>query len=684
MIRTGLARRRLGTGSLTVFLISASGPMTVLAGGVVTTFAVTGDVGTPLSFPILAIALALFSVGYAAMSPYVLSAGGFYPYVALGLTRSWGVAASFVALVSYNALQIGLFGLFGVESAAFADRHLHASWPWWVWSSVALVAVAVLGVRKVDLNAKVLSILLAGEVTAILVFDAGSFLHPAGGLVSWAGLAPHNLLVPGIGGVFALGVAGYLGFEQGAVYSEESKNPQRTVARATYGTVAVTGVLYTISAWALTVRIGPDQIVAQARDPSSGIPFSLLSADFGTAVATLANALLITSVFACMLSIHNCVARYIFAMSRDHVLPSRLVHTGRGSAAPVAGSLIQSLVAAVTLLVFALLRRDPLTELFTWLSYVSAVGVLLLMAVTSMAVVGFFRRYPGLGGSSWHRLVAPLLATVALLTIAAVTVANADAALGGSAPSMLGFVLPGLVGVAAVGGFGWGLVLRATRPGTHARIGQTAIVHPVPDEGLTLPIPAAMIARPPTRPAGRRDRRGPRLRAWLGSLSALYAIWRLAPLWREIHRAVPEVALLPRYRGLAAVRSTVRHARLGVIRMQVEILDGYATLAPWMSTRVFAAARREAGRRRLNDIDLAVAVEAAVLAAAMRARSASQPPEPLAHKEFLQPDGAPCETLDRLVRVGRALRRSPVVPATLRTVAATPPEPEPATHPAAT
>ena len=39
--------------------------MTVLAGGVVATFAATGVVGTPLSFPILAIVLGLFSVGYA-------------------------------------------------------------------------------------------------------------------------------------------------------------------------------------------------------------------------------------------------------------------------------------------------------------------------------------------------------------------------------------------------------------------------------------------------------------------------------------------------------------------------------------------------------------------------------------------------------------------------------------------
>ena len=52
--------------------------MTVLAGGVTTTFAVTHVVGVPLSYPLLALALALFAVGYAAMSRYVFNAGAFW------------------------------------------------------------------------------------------------------------------------------------------------------------------------------------------------------------------------------------------------------------------------------------------------------------------------------------------------------------------------------------------------------------------------------------------------------------------------------------------------------------------------------------------------------------------------------------------------------------------------------
>src|SRR5918999_5122698 len=104
-----LRRRRLGVIHLVFFTVAASAPLTVLGGGVTTTFAVTGIPGVPLSFLVLAVALGLFAVGYAAMSRYVTNAGAFYSYLAQGLGRTCAVAGSFVALLSYNAIQIGLY-----------------------------------------------------------------------------------------------------------------------------------------------------------------------------------------------------------------------------------------------------------------------------------------------------------------------------------------------------------------------------------------------------------------------------------------------------------------------------------------------------------------------------------------------------------------------------------------------
>src|SRR5437773_1795636 len=117
---SGLARKSIGTGGLFFFCVGASSPMAALAGGFVQTYAGTGVIGVPLSFVLLAVALGFFTVGYVAMTRYVPHAATFYALLARGLGRTWGMAGGTVALVSYNSIQICLYGLLGaVVSGAF-------------------------------------------------------------------------------------------------------------------------------------------------------------------------------------------------------------------------------------------------------------------------------------------------------------------------------------------------------------------------------------------------------------------------------------------------------------------------------------------------------------------------------------------------------------------------------------
>jgi amino acid transporter len=476
--QSGLARRRLGVVSLFFFTVAASAPMTVVAGGVTTTFAVTGVTGVPLSYLVLAVALALFVVGYAAMSRYVTNAGAFYSYIANGLGRSWGVSASFVALLAYNAIQIGLYGLFGFIMADFVSRKTNGdvNLRWWVWALIALVVVGLLGILRIDLNAKVLSVLLIAEIAAVIVFDVAGFTHPAGGVISTVSLEPKNLAVHQLGAVLAFGIAAYVGFESGAIYSEECKNPRRTVARATYLTLAFCGLLYAASAWAMTVVTGPENVVDAATKDGPGVVFGTIAQYYGDTVADGGNVLFITSVFAALLSFHNGVARYFFAMGRERVLPRFLGRTGARSGAPVSGSLLQSLLAIIVVAGFVIAKRDPLFDLFTWLSGIAAAGVVLLMATSSLAVIGFFwgKRVEE---NVWQKALAPALGAFALFGILVLIMLNFDSLIAGpvAPPEGLRWILPGFVLAAAVIGLFWGVILRSTRPDAYSLIGRGAI-----------------------------------------------------------------------------------------------------------------------------------------------------------------------------------------------------------------
>src|SRR3954469_25450881 len=153
-----LQRRALGVPDLVFFIVAASAPLTAVAGGQAATDLVTGNKGIPFLFIPLAIILGVFAVGYAAMSHHVADAGAFYTYVTRGLGRIPGVAAAFVALVSYNAMQVGIYGLFGVAAAAFMTDKLGITLDWYWWCLIGGAIIAVLGVLQIDLNARVLAV----------------------------------------------------------------------------------------------------------------------------------------------------------------------------------------------------------------------------------------------------------------------------------------------------------------------------------------------------------------------------------------------------------------------------------------------------------------------------------------------------------------------------------------------
>ncbi|BBG03271.1 MULTISPECIES: APC family permease [Pseudonocardia] len=474
----GLRRRRLGVVHLVFFTVAASAPLTVLAGGVTTAYAVSGNQGVPLAFLGVAAVLVLFAVGYAAMSRHVANAGAFYAYLSRGIGRPAGVAGSFVALVAYNAIQIALYGLFGVAMSDFVAELAGLRLPWWSWAVFAMLAVGWLGLLRVDLNARVLAVLLLVEVAVVVAFDVVGFTEPADGVVSTDPLLPSTLLAGGIGAVIAFTVASFTGFESGAIYSEEARDPRRTVARATFVAVAFTGLFYALSAWAMVAATGAADLQARAADEGPGLVFGPLADRFGPLVADIAVLLLLTSVFAALLSFHNGVARYLFALGRERVLPAGLATVGARSGGPIAGSLTQSLLAAVVVFAFAVTGADPMLALFSWFSGLSAVGVVLLMTGTSISVIGFFRRNRTAKASLWARTIAPALAALLLAAILTVLVGNFDALLGADPSSPARWVLPGIVLLAAVIGVGWALYLRRTRPEVYEGIGAGA---PAPD-----------------------------------------------------------------------------------------------------------------------------------------------------------------------------------------------------------
>ena len=256
-----LHRRALGVPDLVFFIVAASAPLTAVAGGQAATYLVTGNRGVPFMFIPLGIMLALFAVGYAAMSRHVTNAGAFYAYVARGLGKVWAVGAAFVAVVAYNAMQIGIYGLFGVAMGAFMADKVGIDLDWWAWCLIGGGVIGVLGVLQIDLNARVLAVLLILEVIIVALFDFAILADPGPEGIVAVGFDPSVAFGSAVGATLLFCVASFVGFESAAIYSEEVKDPQRTVARATFIAVGLIAVFYALSSWLVGIAAGPSVIV---------------------------------------------------------------------------------------------------------------------------------------------------------------------------------------------------------------------------------------------------------------------------------------------------------------------------------------------------------------------------------------------------------------------------------------
>ncbi|MFJ3979765.1 APC family permease [Streptomyces sp. NPDC090021] len=468
---------RLGTAGLLLSVLAASAPLMVVAGVMPTTFGLMGVVGQPLLFVILGLVLALFSVGYAEMSRHVHNAGAFYAYIARGLGPTAGAAASLVALVAYSAMQVGVYGILGFEISSLFATYLDIELAWWIPALLAVAVTGALGWLKIDLNAKVLGVLLLIECALVVVFDAAALVEPGPEGLSLHAFNPETLAGAGFGTALCFCIAAFVGFEQSPVYAEETSRPHIVVSRVMFLAVGFVALFFAFSAWALTVATGPGEVVRAAGEAGPGLLFQLTEARLGTAFTDVLHVLFVTGMFAAMLSFHNVVARYAFAMGREGLLPAAFGRTNAGTGAPATGSLLQTAVATLVVLAFAVTDdlpagdpTAPVLHLFTWMGSVGALGVTLLMAAASFAVIAFFVRR-GTAGAQVCRLVAAGAAGLALLAIAGYTVKDFGVLVGAEKGSALSWALPGVIGAAVVVGVLYGVLLRRSRPEVHARIG---------------------------------------------------------------------------------------------------------------------------------------------------------------------------------------------------------------------
>jgi amino acid transporter len=483
-----LHAKAVGLAGVLFLAVTGAAPMSAMLGNV--PFAAGYGIGiyAPAAFLLATIVLTAFSIGYAAMASRVSSVGGFYSFISQGLGREVGMSAGIASLACYSVFEASLTGLFAYFGNLWISTHFGVNVPWIVLALGMLVVIALLAYRDVKLSAQLLGIALILEVIMLAIFSLG-VIFSAGQGTNFTGEALNvfkvftpvaeqtvgTVAVPA--GAAAVGIFmafwSWVGFEMAPNYAEESRDPKRIIPQSLLISVIGLGLFYTFVSWC-AVAAYPTEADMVAKAFSDGVNFFLtpIQTFVGGWAYELMSLLILTSSFACGMAFHNTASRYMYSLGREGVLPRMVAETHDHHKSPHKASAVQSVLAAVWVLLYAFSYGfdDPAAQ--AWLGVYTLFAVLgtglllVLQAVVSLAIYMWFKRNGG--GGMFSTVVAPLISLIVQLLLVYTLVANL-ATLGGTNGFARSLPYVGLAILAV--GLVWGFLLKSANPKAYENIG---------------------------------------------------------------------------------------------------------------------------------------------------------------------------------------------------------------------
>lgn len=459
----------IGVWHIVFFVMAAAAPLAVVVGVTPYAFAFGNGTGVPMTFILVGLMYVLFSVGFTAMSAHIGGAVSFYPYISAGLGKPLGVGGALASIATYLSVELMATALFGVFANAMFTEWVGVDIPWWIYCLALHLCVFLTGRRAIELSGKVLAVLMIAEVSILTILGIAVLLN--GGGPEGISLQPFSLPSvtsgnPGVALVFI--VSAFIGFEATAIFGEEAREPRKTIPLATFLAVALIAGFYAFSTWIISLAYGPTNIVAAATADFTSLYQVVIESHLGRAFGILLQILMITSLFACVLSFHNTVNRYFFVISREGLLHKSLSDTHAEHQSPHTAGLFQAILMGVILMALGFSALDPVA-IVGWASGFTAIGILMIQILVSLAVIVYFNR-DDRGTGLWRRAVAPGISVILLSTCLYLMVINIEFVSGSASPIVKSF--PVIIAALVLLGMAFASWLKTARPSVYENLGK--------------------------------------------------------------------------------------------------------------------------------------------------------------------------------------------------------------------
>jgi amino acid transporter len=372
------------------------------------------------------------------------------------------LVTALVATIGYNFFVAGAVGTSGFFMSTVINQLTGLDLPWPLWSLVSVIAALILTRQGIDFSAKILGVALVCEVSILLIFDF-AVLFRTGFTV--AAFHPTMIFGPGLGLGLLFASNAFIGVEATGLFSEEAKNPRRTIPRATFLAIGFIGAFTAFTTWAIVSATGAEQAQKESLKhlAAGDLVFALSERYLGHPLTVIMMILLLISLFAALMALHNSATRYLHRLGTVRILPHWLART-RSNGVPQRASIVQFVFACLVAGGFAVAGLDPISTLVPTMTGFGTLGILVLQLLACLAVVVHFRRRRD--SRLVSTLVAPGLGLIGLVVIVGLALLNFPTMAGSD--SVVIAQLPWLLAVALVGGLAYAAYLRSKRPEVYA------------------------------------------------------------------------------------------------------------------------------------------------------------------------------------------------------------------------
>jgi amino acid transporter len=407
----GLQRRTLSPLEIFGQAIGNTGMATVVA---FTPAFVAATAGDAAWLSVLIATIAILATGYCVslFARRYASSGSLYTFVAQVLGPAAGFLVGWALILAYGGLAVAVPGLgavyLGELLTAIGVNGATDAWQI-VFFGLLAVVVTLFAYQGVRLSTRT-SLILEATTLTILGIILVAVLINSDDLFDSAQLELHGSSLHDVFLGITLAVTAFVGFESGASLGAEARNPRRAIPRVIMLTAAFAGVIYLFATY--TSILGFHSMGAPITESESpiddlrvfgGVDFLRYPVAAGLAV----------SFFAIILASVNALARMLFTMAHEGVLPAAFGRAHPRHRTPYVGIfLIAPLLFLVPLVMKEIANADA-ADAFTYVATPSTFGFMFAYVLIAVGAPVLVHR--ATGRLDWRPVFTGLLATAAMI-----------------------------------------------------------------------------------------------------------------------------------------------------------------------------------------------------------------------------------------------------------------------------